>query len=59
MYETQVTFERWMKMVDEWLVRFFGAGHMDLPDAPWHDWYDSGMEPEDAFHEYEDEGWFF
>jgi hypothetical protein len=59
MYKIDVTFEKWMKLVDSWLVRFFGAGHENMPYAPWKQWYDEGLEPEDAFHEYDEHNWVF
>jgi len=41
--EKPVSFEEWKLVVDQWLVRTFGATSDCLPDQPYHDWYDDGV----------------
>lgn len=35
---------RWTHMVDRALNEALGAGMSDLPDMPWRDWYDQGLD---------------
>lgn len=41
-------FHDFMKRVDNLLTRRIGLGHMDLPDAPWYDYYADGLSPRQA-----------
>jgi len=38
----------WMAEIDRLMVAEAGVTHNDLPDQPWRDWYDEGLEPEEA-----------
>lgn len=41
-------FDAWMRKVDQQIQRLSGVSYMDLPDAPYHSWYDQGMRPNTA-----------
>lgn len=38
-------FEAWMELVDEALLLSVGVGVEDLEDAPYHDYFDEGVDP--------------
>lgn len=49
MHRNTVSFPRWMKGVDRVIgVKAAGLGHLDLPDVPWHDYYDDELIPQEA-----------
>lgn len=39
------TFEQWMAQVDRQVRNMAGIAALDLPDQPWHDWYDDETPP--------------
>ena len=41
-------FDEFMFECDVEVTRMIGLGVDDMPDAPWHDFFDDGMSPEDA-----------
>lgn len=43
-----MTYEQWLKAVDQYLEAEIGLGHQDLPDQLWRDWYEDGLDPMDA-----------
>ena len=43
----KLTFERWMERVNEILAQD-GLDYRDLPDCPYHQWYEDGMRPATA-----------
>lgn len=45
---TKKTFDEWMKEVDNILARTVGLTSLDLPDCPYHDWYEDGVTPRSA-----------
>lgn len=51
-----MTFEEWMKQVDEECWRRVGCSVYDLPDAPFRAWY-GNMEPAMAAQMAIDEDW--
>jgi hypothetical protein len=55
-----MSFEAWMKRVDQHLVAMSTLRSSDLADQTYHDWYDSGMTPKEAAIEtLENEGFPF
>jgi hypothetical protein len=42
------TFEQWMQRVDAHVQNVLGLSVYDLPDCPFRDWYEYGMQPERA-----------
>ena len=44
----EITFEQWMRKVDQCLIAVCGLTHYDLPDCCWRDWYDDGASPTEA-----------
>ena len=40
--KTKKTFEQWLKEVDEAVQAKCYLSIHDLPDCPYHDWYDDG-----------------
>lgn len=47
-----MTFEAWMKRVDDKLSDKIGMYHDGLPDAQWRDWYEDELTPDDAIEEF-------
>lgn len=43
-----LTFEEWLISVDFWVNRAVGLGREDLPDCPYHDWYEDRVSPRTA-----------
>lgn len=43
-----MNFEQWLKQVDKILISRVFMSHEDLADQTWRDWYDSGMDAEEA-----------
>ena len=43
-----MSFEKWMKAVDELLIKKCGLPSEDLPDCMWAQWYEDGITPRDA-----------
>lgn len=41
-------FAAWLKITDTILRTTVGVGLLELPDAPYRDWYDHGVAPADA-----------
>jgi hypothetical protein len=39
------SFDDWMKDVDRYVGYLLGLSYLDLPDAPFRDWYDDGLAP--------------
>jgi len=39
------TFEQWLAVLDVALICKCSLSHMDLPDCPYRDWYDDGVNP--------------
>lgn len=39
------TFNGWLKAVDRLVIPWIGLGIDDLPDLPYRDWYDDGIDP--------------
>lgn len=46
--EWERKFRDWMVKVDECLRRKVGLTHLDLPDCPYADWFDDGMQARGA-----------
>lgn len=44
----KLTFDEWMKVVDYTVAERTGLSAFDLPDCPYHDWYDDGVRPASA-----------
>lgn len=43
------SFVEWMKLVDVKIAeKLFGMNSRDIPDCPYHDWYDDGVSPATA-----------
>jgi hypothetical protein len=40
-----MSFEEWMKEIDQLLIAKVGLGTSDLADAPYYDNWESGLEP--------------
>lgn len=45
------TFDQWMSEVNEQLLRMMEVDYRDLPDCPYHDWFDDGWSPDGAAEE--------
>ena len=45
MAKVKLSFEEWLKEVDEILWSKVGLSKDDLPDCSYRDWYDEGMSP--------------
>lgn len=44
-----MSFEQWMSQVDQLLaLSLYGLTSSDLADQTYRDWFDSGLEPNDA-----------
>lgn len=43
-----MTYQKWMKWVDQWVYRYIGCSVHDLPDFPSRDLYEQGYTPDDA-----------
>ena len=43
-----MTFETWMNLVDQELVKLCTLTHLDLPDQTWRDWFDEDLTPREA-----------
>jgi len=41
-------FEAWLEEIDHELRVVHGISLEELPDYPWHDWYNNGSNPEAA-----------
>ena len=53
-------FDSWMRDVDACISAYCGLTSSDLADQAYRDWYDSGMDPEEAARQtLEDEGFPF
>lgn len=48
MTDDRPTFEQWMARADRQVRKLAGLSAHDLPDQPWHDWYDDEMPPTSA-----------
>lgn len=48
MPRTKMTFDEWMAAVDAAIVVKVGLGRDDLPDCPYHDWWEDGVTPKGA-----------
>lgn len=48
MAKAKMTFEQWIKKVDEHLLKKVYMTHMDLPDCPYMRWYEYGFSPSSA-----------
>ncbi len=46
-----MTFEAWMHEVDRAFIKTTGLGRDDWPDQCYWDWWDDGLEPEEAVRE--------
>ena len=46
-----MSFREWMKEVDNEIMLTTGLSAVDLPDCPYRDWYDDGMEAGEAAEE--------
>jgi hypothetical protein len=42
------TFKEWKDLVDDWLRGHIGLISDDLPDQPYYDWFDDGIDPNQA-----------
>lgn len=42
------TFDEWCREVNLVMIQRCSLGMDDLPDQTWHDWYDSGLTPDEA-----------
>jgi len=55
-----MTFRQWMQAVDRQVQAIAFLSVHDLADQPFHDWYNDGVEPEEAAQmTLEDEGFPF
>ncbi len=55
---TDTDFITWMHEVDNEVDAIVGMSVHDLPDQPFRDWFDAGMEPDEAAADaLEDAGW--
>ena len=43
-----MTFEQWMRQVDDLTWQQAGCGTNDLPNASYRDWYEDGLSPDEA-----------
>lgn len=43
-----MSFDEWMDAVDLAVEALCGLSTLDLPDQTYRDWYDSGVDPDDA-----------
>lgn len=41
-------FEVWLKEVDHEVWAEAGVSRCDIADKPWYDWFESGMDPDEA-----------
>jgi hypothetical protein len=48
MKTTSKNFENWMRAADEACAKKTGLSIHDLPDCPYHDWYEDGYTPAQA-----------
>lgn len=55
MGETDMTFEDFMKLVDEVLVKKFGVGYEDLEDYDWYEFFDHKCPPDEAVETFMEE----
>lgn len=52
-----IPFSTWMRLVDRKIQARAGVSVYDLADKPFREWYDDGMDPDEAVEEIlEDEG---
>ncbi len=42
------SYENWSKDLDQQVQALCGMSYQDLPDQPYHDWYDDGKSPKQA-----------
>jgi uncharacterized protein DUF5419 len=47
----KISFEDWMKKVDELVGQRIGLSVHDLVDCPFRDWFDAGVTPQEAAHD--------
>lgn len=47
----QDRFEAWLNALDEICQTEMGISYKDLPDQHFHDWFDDGLTPEDAYYQ--------
>lgn len=48
MAKSKKTFEEWFKEVDQHVQKAVIISVHELPDCPYHDWYDDGVRPATA-----------
>jgi hypothetical protein len=48
MGENMTEYQKWEKECDNFMLAKYGVGIDDIPDMCWHDWFTSGMGPEEA-----------
>lgn len=48
---TDLDFRDWMIKIDDQIDASLGISIQDLPDQPYRDWFDSGMEISEAIRE--------
>lgn len=51
-YRDGIGFEKWMKSVNEILVKKLGLSSDDLPDFLWMDIFEDGLTPRNAFESF-------
>lgn len=42
------TYKQWFSLVNQAVAGKIGLSAMDLPDCPYRDWFNDGMEPAEA-----------
>lgn len=47
-YRDGISFEKWMRTVDQILVKKCGLPSDDLPDMLWAQWWEDGLTPRNA-----------
>ena len=52
-----MTFSEFMFECDVEVLRKIGLGINDMPDAPWRDFFDDGMSPDDAVQSALEDHW--